>query len=201
MKNVFFALAAIFTLAFAPTANASDNFNNNTLSFTAVSGALDFTLDANRNGLTEAEVGAVVFRHSLGGFDADVRAALRYNLDSGDIALRGEYGIGGEVATNVVVYGVAAVEYVTSQTNLRGGDFHFNPSVGAAYHFTDRVALFGEVGYTWDISNSWNSLGGYVEVGVPFSVTNNLTVTPSVVRQFHTGDNSYQLNLGVAFTF
>jgi hypothetical protein len=200
MKNLFAALAAIFAMTFA-TAASAENFKNNTFSVTAISGSLDFTLDGDKDGLTDAEVGAVFLPHSLGSFDADVRVAFAYDLDSSRVGVRGEYGVAGEVATNLAVYSIAAVEYVTSASDLGNGDFLLDPSFSVAYHITDRVSVFGEVGYTWDLSNSFDRLGGYAEVGVPFAVTDSITVTPSVVREFDTGNRDYNFNLGVAFAF
>jgi hypothetical protein len=200
MKNVLFALAAIFTMTFATVASA-ENFKNNTFSLTALSGALDFTLDGNEDGLTDATAGVGLFAHTVGAFDADVRVAFTYNLDSSAVGVRGEYGIGGEIAADLVVYGVAAVEYVTSATDLGNGDFLLDPTAGVAYHINDRVAVFAEVGYTWDMSDSFERLGGSVEVGVPFSVTDGITVTPSIARELDTGNSDYNFNLGVAFTF
>lgn len=200
MKNLFAAIAAIFALTFA-TAASADNFKNNTFSVTAISGALDFTLDGDKDGLTDAEAGIVFLPHSLGSVDADVRVAFAYSLDSSTIGIRGEYGVGSTVAGNLDVYGVAAVEYVTTASDLGTGDFLLDPSIGVAYHVTDRVSVFAEVGYTWDMSNSFNRLGGYAEVGVPFGVTDNITVTPSIFREFDTGNNDYNFNLGVVFNF
>ncbi len=200
MKNVLSALAAIFTMTFATVASA-DNFKNNTFSVTAVSGALDFTLDGNKDGLTDAAVGAGVFAYSIGAFDTDVRVAFKYNLDSSTIGIRGEYGIGTEVADGFAVYGVAAVEYATTTGDFSNGDYLFDPVLGVAYHITDRAAVFGEVGYTWDISDSFNKLGGSAEVGLAFSVTDAISITPSIAREFDTGNNDYNFNIGVAFAF
>lgn len=200
MKNLFAAFAAIFAMTFA-TAASADNFKNNTFNVTAISGALDFTLDGDKDGLTDAEAGIVFLPHSLGSFDADVRVAFAYDLNSSAVGARGEYGVAGEVVGNLDVYAVAAVEYVTTAGDLGTGDFLLDPTVGVTYNVTDRVSLFGEVGYTWDMSNSFDRLGGYAEVGVPFSVTNDITVVPSIVREFDTGNNDYNFNLGVVFSF
>lgn len=200
MKNLLFAVAAIFTMSFASTASA-DNFKNNTFSVSAVSGALGFTLDGNKDGLTEAEVSAGVLAYSIGSFDTDVSVAFKYNLDSNTIGLRGEYGIGTEIANGFAMYGVAAVEYATTAGDLGTGDFLLDPTLGVAYHVTDRVSMFGEVGYTWDMSNSFNKLGGSAEVGVVFLATDAVSIIPSISREFDTGNNDYNLNIGVVFAF
>lgn len=201
MKNTLIALAAIFTMAFASTANANSNFNNNTFNVTAVSESIDFTIDGDSNGFTNAELGVTVLPHTFGEFGADLRLAFTYDLDSARVGLRSEYGIFGAVTDRVFAYGVAAVEYSTTASDLSNGDFILDPRVGVSYLLTDRASVFGEVGYAWNMSNSFSREGGYVEVGTPFSVTDSVTLTPSVVREFGNGNRDYNFNLGVVFSF
>jgi opacity protein-like surface antigen len=198
MKTILATLALITTMA---TSAMAADFDNNTYGVTVTSGALDFALDANEDGLTDFEVGATGLAYTVGAVDANVRGALSYNLDTDTIGVRGEYNVDWSTATNTTVYGTAAVEYATVNTDLKDGDFFFDPSVGASYAFSDGVSVFGEVGYTWNASDDWSRAGGYVEVGVPFTVVDNVTVTPSLVRGFDTGSDETNFNLSVGLKF
>jgi len=198
MKTILATLALITTMA---TSAMAADFDNNTYGVTVTSGALDFALDANEDGLTDFEVGATGLAYTVGAVDANVRGALSYNLDTDTIGVRGEYNVNWAAATNTTVYGTAAVEYATVNTDLKDGDFFFDPSVGVSYAFADGVSVFGEVGYTWNASDDWSRAGGYVEVGVPFTVVDNVTVTPSLVRGFDTGSDETNFNLSVGLKF
>ena len=198
MKTILMTVALV--AAMGSTAMAGD-FDNNTFGVSVTSGALDFAVDASEDGMTDFEVGATVFNYTVGAVDANVRTALSYNLDTDTIGVRGEYNVDWAAATATTVYGTVAVEYATIETDLGNGDFFVDPSIGVAYAFNDRVSVFGEVGYTWNASDDWSRQGGYVEVGVPFAVVNNVTVTPSLVRGIDDGVEETNLNLSVALSF
>ena len=202
MKNAILAFTTAVAMMFASAAVAEGNrdFRNNTFELIGASGAMDFTLRGDGDGFTEAEVGATFFSYSVGALDADIRAAFRTDLN-GEIGLRGEYILGSEVQPDFTLYGIAAIEYVTRPRDLGNGDFLFDPTVGALYRFNETVALFGEVSYTWNMSDSFGRRGGLVEVGLPLSLNHAVTLTPSVTRTFDTGRDATNLNLSMAFVF
>ena len=183
------------------SAALADNFNNNTLGLTLQSGVLDFSIDANKEGLTDFEVGVTGLAHTLGNADATVRGALKYNLDNDTIGIIGEYNPVWTLGTYTSIYGSAAVEYVTADNDLGNGAVFFDPSIGAAYQITDRVSVFGELGYAWNIDNDWARVGGYVEVGMPITLSETIAITPSLVRGIDDGIEETNLNLSVALSF
>ena len=195
-----FLTAAALTLGMATVAMAGD-FDNNTFGVEVTSGVLDFSVDASENGMTDFAVGATGFAHKLGTFDASVRGELSYNFDADTIGVRGEYNLVTALEQNLTLYGSAAVEYVTAETDLADGDFYFDPSAGVAYAFDDKLSVFAEVGYTWDMSNDFNGLGGYLEVGMPYNLTDNFTVTPSIVQGFDDGVEEMNLRLVASVSF
>jgi hypothetical protein len=195
---VISALAASLTIAAPVTAN--ETLKDTTLSVTAISGALDFTLEGNRDGATDLEVGLSAFDHSYGPVDAGLRFALATDLNGANsVSARIEYALGTEVAGGSA-YGIAAVQYDTD-TKLDSGTVLFDPTVGASYGLTDRISVFAEVGYTWELNQGKRDLGGSIEAGVPFAVTDQLYLTPSVARTFRTDDNTTSANLNLTFQF
>jgi hypothetical protein len=198
MKTTIATIALMFGTATSAMAN---DFDNATFGLTVNSGMMDFTVDANQNALTDFEVGVTGLAHSLGSADAEVRAALNYNLDADTIGLRGEYNLAMAVADQTVAYGTVGLEYTTANNNLSNGDFSFDPSVGVTYTLNDQISVFGEVGYTWNISNDWSRTGGYLEVGVPVTVASKVTLTPSLVRTFDDGLESTNAKLSLNLTF
>ncbi len=195
-----FLMTSAFVAAMT-TASFAGDFDTTVLSTSLTSGTMDFSVDATEDGATDFAVGVTAFSYTAGGFDASARGELNYNLDADTIGVRGEYNVARATASNATVYGSAAIEYVTTETDLTDGDFFLDPSVGVTYAFTDAVSVFGEVGYTWNMSSDWNRLGGYVEVGLPVNVTNSATVTPSLVRGIDDGVEETNAQLAVAFAF
>lgn len=195
-----FLMTSAFVASMATAAVAGD-FDNNTFGVELTSGAMDFSVDATENGMTDLSVGITGLAHNFANLDATVRGELSYNLDADTIGVRGEYNVATNLATNVTAYGSAAVQYTTVETDLTDGDFAFDPSVGVTYQVTDAVSVYGEVGYTWDMSNDFDRLGGYVEVGMPVALTNTITLTPSLARGFDDGVEETNLNVTLALAF
>jgi len=198
-------LAMIAALGVTAGAASADNFENNTYGVNITSGVMDFGVDGNEDGLTNFETGVTGFGYATGAYEGEVRAALTYDLDADTIGVRGEYNAGYDLGRNFAAYGSVAVEYATLDNDLGNGDFFFDPSVGVSYVFSNTVSVFGEVGYTWDITNDNVASGfednGYVEFGVPLTVSSTVTVTPSVVREIDTVDEETNLNLDVTLNF
>lgn len=195
--NKIYAIAAV--LAMFGTSVLAGDFDANTYTLEAYSGRMDVAVDGNEDGLTDFAVGVSGLSHKLGPTVAGVRGELSYNLDSDTIGLRGEYNVSYETA--VTVYGTAAVEYSTSDASLKGGDWMFEPTAGVSHAFSDRVSAYAEVSYAWDMSNSWDRLGGTVEAGLPVALTETLTVTPSVSRGFDGATQDWNANVTASIRF
>ena len=195
--NKIYAIAAVFALF--GTSVLADNFDATTYTLAAHSGSMDFAVDGGSDGISDLAVGVTGLAHTLGPVDATVRGELSYALDTDVIGLRGEYNV--EYQTAVTVYGTAAVEYTTADASLKGGDWMFEPTVGVSHAFTDRISAYAETSYAWDMSNSWDSLGGNLELGAAFAATDSLTITPSVSRAYDTGSNDWNANIKAAIHF
>lgn len=197
----FFAIAAFVTAMTATAVTANETLKDTAVSVTAIAGPLDFNVEGNRDGVTELEAGLTVFDHSYGGVDAAVRFALGTDVRGTDSLYgRVEYNFGSEVTDSIAVYGSIATQYDTN-TKLESGLWTFDPTLGAAYGLTDRVSVFAEVGYAWELNRGKRDLGGVVEVGVPVAVTDSLYVTPSVSRTFRTDANDTAANLNLTYQF
>jgi hypothetical protein len=190
----FYTIAAMLALFGTPV--LADDFDATTYTLSATSGALDFNVDADDSGITDISAGVSGLEHSLWAMQAGVRGELSYNLDSDGVGLRGEYNV-----SYVNLYGTAAVEYSTSDASLKGGDWMFEPTVGISYDFTDRISTYAEASYAWDMSNSWDSLGGTVEIGMPIAVTNTVTLTPSLSRGFSGASEDWNANIAAGIQF
>lgn len=191
MKTTILAMVAAFGLTAG--AASADDFDNTVGSVTAEFGRYDVTIQGNEDsGYTDLSFGANI----VGGLD--MSATHYHAVDA--------YGLGVDYTATtqvgaVAVWGVAEVEYVAPEGDLDGGDFFATPTIGAGYDVTDSVTAWSEVGYTWNASESFDRVGGVAEVGVDFTLAENVTLTPSVVRTFDTDVNESQLNLNLTFNF
>ena len=94
--------------------------------------------------------------------------------------------------------------YVTPRDDLGDGSAFATPSFGVAYGVNDRVSPFANVSYAFSVSEDFgNREGGVAELGVNFNMSDNVTVTPSVVRYFdnNNAEDNTQFRLGGTFRF
>jgi hypothetical protein len=201
MKKIFTTAAAIVALS-ATTAHAADDWDNTTYGVEMISGPLDFSIDVDNDGLTDVEVGYTALEYNIGeNVESNVRFALSTGIrEEDDVAVIGQYNISMMATPSLLIYGTAEVAYATD-SGFSDGDWLVEPSAGAAYSITDTVAVYGEVGYTWDMSNDFDQLGGYVEVGLPVAVTDAIVVTPSVSQSFGTDNDVANFRLEATFMF
>jgi len=201
MKKIFTTTAAIVTLS-TTTALAADDWGNTTYGVEMISGPLDFSIDADNDGLTDVEVGYTAFEYNIGeNVESNVRFALSTGIrEEDDVAVIGQYNISMMTTPSLLIYGTAEVAYVTD-SGFSDGDWLVEPSAGAAYSITDTVAVYGEVGYTWNATNDFDQLGGYVEVGLPVAVTDTITITSSVSHGFDTDNDVANFRMEATFLF
>ena len=192
--NKIYAIAAM--LALFGTSVLADDFDATTYTISASSGVLDFSVDGGTDGIATISTGASGLSHNLGALQAHVRGELSYNLDADVIGVRGQYNV-----TINNLYGTAAVGYSTSDASLKGGDWMFEPTVGVSHAFTDRISAYAETAYAWDLSNSWDRLGGSVTAGAAFAVTDTLTLTPSISRGYDGESEDWNANIEAAIRF
>jgi hypothetical protein len=192
--------SAALAAALSTTAIYANTLEDTNVTIMMTAGALDVTVDGARDGATNLEFGVSVFEHSFSNIGADVRLAFGTNLNtSDDLYGRVEYNLITEGPAGLTIYGSAAVQYDTN-TRFNTFDWAFDPSVGASYDL-GVAGVYAEVGYTWALDGNYTDLGGYVEVGVPFNLASNISVTPSVSRTIGSGANETTANLGLAFNF
>lgn len=199
-----FALGLALAAVTSTAAVAEGNWENNTFGVTMISGPLDFSIDANEDGATDLEVGYTPFTFEIGSVDADVRFAVGTNLSTSDeVTALVQLNASTIFADNFMAYGTAEVSYLTSTefADMDDGLWTFSPSAGVAYAVTDVVGVYGEVGYNWDMSNDWNRLGGYGEVGLPVSVSDTVTITPSISRTFDVENEATNFRIEATLSF
>lgn len=190
MKTLFTMLAT--TTCMLSTPAFAENFNDTTASISLVGDNLDLAVDANKDTLTEVEAGFT---------RGNVRLSLGTDLAAEDnVAVRGEYNAEIALEQNTSIYGTAGVEYV-SGADLSDGTWSFDPVVGASYSVSDIAAVYTELGYTWSITDDFDRVGGYVEVGVEIDINDTVSFIPSVIRTFDTTDNQTNVNLGTVIRF
>jgi outer membrane receptor protein involved in Fe transport len=199
MKKLLLTASAIFGLT-ASVAVAED-FENTSFETVVYADNLQFSLSGDNNdGVNAASAGITFMPYQLGTVNANLYAELEYGFLTDEFTVTGEYQMYRTFAFGEV-YGAAAVNYVAHEDDLSDGEWAFSPYAGVTYGLTDNISAFTEVGYSWNMSQDWDQVGGYGEVGVDFAISENITLTPSVVKTFDTVDDSTQMNLTMAFQF
>lgn len=200
--NNFFATVASLAFITGSSAAFAGDFDNNTIGLQMFSGSMDYSIDADKNGLTELEIGYTAFEYVIGeDIYSDVRFALSTDISQPDnVTLLGQYNVSKYITDDLLAYGTAEVGY-TTVSSFSNGVWYVEPTVGAAYAFTDTVAVYGEVAYAWDMSNSFNTIGGSVEIGLPISINESFIVTPSVSKAFDTNSDDMNFRLETTLFF
>lgn len=191
MKKLVLAALAAFGIA---TTASADAFDTNLLKTTLVTDNLQFSLEGSVGSGFDTigdawvfEAGGYFFEHEVGTFDG---VAYFYG-QFGDVG-NNEFGALGAKYILVQDFDVAAVELSAAADyvmfdDFGNGDFLITPRARVGGEVTDTVGLFGELDYSWNASNDFNSLGGYVEGGVGLGLTNSTDLLMSVVQPFDTG--------------
>ena len=197
MKKILLATA----LVVAASAAFADNFDANQVNTTVNSGILSFSLGTVAGELTTVGTSATVAAYSIGNVNTSAEVSLTYGRLSDTFDLGVAYNLDTAVNPSLKAYGTAEVSYVTPTADLDAGDAFFAPTVGLSYAAAKHADVFGEVSYSWNMSNDWTSEGGAVEVGVDYALTEQLSITPSLVRSFNTGADETNAKLGLTFNF
>jgi hypothetical protein len=194
MKLTILAIATSLTVA---TSAAAGDFDNTTASVNAEWDRFEIELNGSTdNGYDSVKLGAEVLSYGLGENTTSALDVYLKHYDLGD-----EVGLGAEYTVTYApsalsFYGSADLEYRTE-----ADVFRLTPTVGTAYEVSKVTTVWGEVGYTWDVTNDWARKGGKLEVGADFAVADNVALSPSVVHRFDTANDDTQLNLGLNLKF
>lgn len=196
MKTVIIAavLGLMSTAAFAGDFKAPETtlqFNHN---------SLETSITQKDGDLGTLKVGAYILPHNIGKLNDNVFASVGYEFGSKNVVLGLDYKMSMPVNDKVGVYGTIGTSYVVADGSTKG-DFKVTPYAGVKYTFSDKLYGFGEVGYSWDASNSWANEGGYGKLGVNYMLTNTVYIEPSVIRTFDTAanDTNFAVKVGVNF--
>lgn len=201
-KMVAVASVAMVTTSGAAIAQSAEEvFNDATVGVTAIAEPLDFTIEGNRDGINNVEIGFTTFYHSYNNINADVRFSAKVNpQDTDSIFLRGEYNANSFVSETTALYGTMALQYNTD-SKIKDGVVLFDPKIGVWHEITDYVGVYAEVGYTWELNKSKDDLGGLVKVGFPVRTTPNTILTPSISRSFNSDNDTTAAELNLTFLF
>lgn len=201
MTKMIKTIALAGALSFATAAAFAGDFDNNEVSISASSGALDFSLGLVGGSVATFETGAYVLEGNLGDAETYTRLSLEYDRIAEDLTFGAEYGVVKTLNPLWTVYGSLEADYVTASADLDGGDILFAPSVGVSRNVGEVASVFAETGYTWNASQDFADNGGYVEVGASFGVAENVLLTPSLVHTVGTGADETNAKLAVSLAF
>jgi len=193
-----FMIASAISLSLAGAVYAAD-FDQTGVSLVLERDNLTFGLDTVDGEATALTFGVAVLPHSVLGADADVTLGIEYGVVTEDLTFSAAYGLS-KAYGKVNVYGDVEAAY-TVASGGSDGVWTATPTVGASYTVNEKLAAFGEVSYAWNVSDNWAREGGAVEVGARYSLTDTVSLTPSLVRTFDTGANATNLNLELALRF
>jgi hypothetical protein len=117
-----------------------------------------------------------------------------------NMTLTTQYNVSTMIVSDLLAYGTAELAYATD-TSFSTSNWTVEPSAGILFAFYDIVAVYGEVGYTWAVDDDFAQEGGYVEVGLPVSLSESVMLTPSVAQTFDTDHDAANAKVEVSFNF
>jgi hypothetical protein len=193
--------AALIAAMSTTAAYANGDWENSTVEVQMISGPLDFSIAGNEDNVGNLEVGYTAFEYTMGAVDANVRFAVSTDMSAADnMTLTTQYNVSTMIVSDLLAYGTAELAYATD-TSFSTSDWTVEPSAGILFAFHDSAAVYGEVGYTWSVDDNFDAVGGYVEVGLPISLSESVMLTPSVAQTFDTGSDAANAKVEVSFNF
>lgn len=199
MKKLLLTTSTIFGLA--TSVALAEDFENTTVETVVYADNLQFAVSGDNNdGINAASAGITFMPYQLSTVNANLYAELEYGFFTDDFTVTGEYQMNRSFAFGDV-YGAASTEYTAHEDNFDDGEWTLSPYAGVTYILNDNITTFAEVGYSWNMSQNWDKVGGYGEIGVDFSINENITLKPSIFDTFDTAYDSTQMNLTMVFQF
>jgi opacity protein-like surface antigen len=195
MKKILITTA----LVFAGTAAMAADFDNNSVDLVLERDNVTLGVSTLDGEPTDLSLSATVLPYTIMGLDADLTLGAKYGIQSEDFNLSAEYELSKNISKLNVNAAVKADYTIASGAN--DGVWAVTPSVGAKFNVNNKLSAFGDVSYEWDASNDWARAGGAVEAGARYALTDDLAITPSLVRTFDTGADETNLNVKVALRF
>jgi len=194
------SLALTTGSAFAQS--STENFDNTVASVTVEFGRYNLEVVGTENiGYTSATVGAELLTYVLTDSVTSTVGVYAEHLRSAEtVGLGLDYTVTYN-ADAMSLYGVLNAEYVVAEGTIKNGDFFTTPIIGVEYQVSEVFTGFGEVTYSWNMSNDFARNGGSVKLGLDMALADKLTVTPAIVRSFDDSIDTTQAHIGVAFRF
>jgi hypothetical protein len=183
------------------TSALAENFEANEFITTARSGAFEFSIETIDGEITAFKTGATVFEYTFGSFDAYLYSSLTYGRFTDTLNLTFEYNLKTEIDSRWILYGTTAISYVTPTISLSNGDVFFIPTIGISYALNDNFDVFGDITYSWNVSNDWNYQDGLIEIGIDYALNDRVSITPSIIRTFNTSMDTTNFRFEVGFNF
>lgn len=188
MKYILYTLAML--MLFSTNSATAQNFTNNLVAVSIVSGNLDTAIEANALGITDLSFGYTTLHHNIGSANGSVRLALGTTGTSlNNVYGEARYNLSADLARAFQLYGGTSLRYQV------GGTWAVQPHVGLSYDVAANLSIFTEVQNTWTFTNAFASAGGEVKLGVDYKLTDSFTLTPAIVRSFNTGADATNFRL------
>jgi hypothetical protein len=197
MKTMILSAVAAALISTAASADAFDNavfrtsaeaFDNAVLMTTVTTGNLEFSAATIVDTNVETYVlggGAYFNLGPVGELDATLFVFGQYaNIADVGVGVVGAEYILSKYSDRTALELTGQVAYVALTDDFDNGDVFLTPIVNFEYNMNEEVAVFSEVGYTWNLSNDFNGDGGYVQVGLDVGITDLISIRPSIVKPF-----------------
>jgi opacity protein-like surface antigen len=191
-------IASAISAALASAAVAAD-FEETGVSLVLERENLSFGIDTVDGEATALTFDVAVLPHTVLGADAQVKLGFEYGVVTEDFTFSAAYAMS-KAYGQITVYGDAEAAYTVASGDT-GGEWTATPTVGASYAVNDKLSAFGEVSYTWNVTDDWSREGGAVEVGAHYSLSDSVVLAPSLVHTFDTKNDATNFNMTVAVLF
>jgi len=208
MNKFSLSLAAIALMVSTAFASA-DSFDTNLLTTSVTTGALEFvattTVDSDLNNfgddyLVGAQVTVLSYNLANGTSDVNLYGAVGELAGEGFGVVGAQYAWITAISRDVTLELMADATYVMAD-NVENGNLLLSPSMEMTVEVTNSLAVFGGAGYTWEATDSFAQLGGYVEVGLDVAVSDTVALRPSVIRPFDTANDNVVGSLELKLNF
>lgn len=200
MKN--YIASSFAALALLGSAAVADDFDNNTAQVTLQKDRLEFTAAYDEaDGFDKFEVMYEVHSGFIGNLPTWSKVGAFYFDETETVGLAADFEVWKQFRTRDYLYAGAKATYVVdSSIEELKEQAEITPRLGYELGLTDEVALFTEVGYTFDLDDGLDEVAGYAELGAIFD-NGSVEVKPSLIQEFDTEDEALNANLSLKVRF
>ena len=108
---------------------------------------------------------------------------LGHTIRSDEYRITAEYGIAAPLNDTFAVYGTLGLNALTVDA-FSNTDFTTDVTAGVSALVTDGVVAYLEATGTYELDSSFNRISTVAELGVDFSLSDSLAITPFVTYDF-----------------